>query len=265
MDILRAIILGIVQGITEFLPISSSGHLEIAKFILDDQSMAQDSLLMTVVLHAATALSTLVLFHKEVGQILRGLFRFQWNDEAAYTVKILLSMVPAVAVGLIFEDAIERLFDQQLLLVGLMLIVTGLLLLYADRARDRHKSVSFGEALGIGVAQAVAILPGISRSGATISASLLFGIKREDAARFSFLMVVPLILGTIGKDVMEGDLAATSMSWLTLTAGFVAEFITGYLACKLMISVVKRSKLRYFSIYCFGVAAIAIGLYWFMQ
>ncbi len=265
MDILRAIILGIVQGITEFLPISSSGHLEIAKFILDDQSMAQDSLLMTVVLHAATAMSTLVLFRQDVGRILRGLFQFRWNEETAYTLKIVLSMVPAVIIGLAFEEAIESLFDKQLLLVGLMLVATGILLLYADRARDRNRSVSFGEALGIGVAQAVAILPGISRSGATISASLLFGVKREEAARFSFLMVVPLILGKIAKDILEGDMAQTGLAWPTLAAGFAAAFITGYLACRLMIRVVKRSKLKYFSIYCFGVAAISIGLYVFMQ
>ena len=194
-DIIRSIVLGIIQGLTEFLPVSSSGHLELAKYFLNDDSLAEESLMMTVVLHAATALSTLLIFRKDVVEIFRGLFRFKWNDEVQFSLKIILSMVPAVLIGILFEEQIEQLFSRQILLVGLMLIVTGLLLFLADRAKRSDKKVNYLHAIIIGISQAIAILPGISRSGATISTSVLLGIDREKAARFSFLMVVPLILG----------------------------------------------------------------------
>ena len=264
-EILRAIILGIIQGLTEFLPVSSSGHLEIAKYVMQDQSIAEQSMLMTVVLHFATALSTIVVFRKEIGEIFRGLLEFQNNEAFRFSLKIVLSMIPAALVGILFEAQIEELFAQQLLLVGLMLIVTGILLFLADRAKDTSKAVSYPNALLIGIAQAIAILPGISRSGATISTSVLLGIDRERAARFSFLMVVPLIFGKIAKDLLEGDFALASSSSLPMMAGFVAAFFTGLLACTWMIQLVKRSKLYYFSIYCFIVAALAIAkaLGWF--
>jgi undecaprenyl-diphosphatase len=257
-EVIRAVILGVIQGLTEFLPVSSSGHLELAKFFLGDTSVGEESLLMTVMLHAATALGTLVVFRREVLDILRGLFQFKWNEQTIYSLKIILSMIPAAVVGLLLEEQIEGLFNQRILLVAGMLVITGLLLFLADRAKHTDKSVSYTNAFVIGIAQAIAILPGISRSGATISTSVLLGIDRERAARFSFLMVVPLILGKMAKDLMDGELSAASVDMLPLMAGFVAAFFTGILACVWMINLVKNSKLTYFSIYCFIVATLAV-------
>jgi undecaprenyl-diphosphatase len=259
MDILEAIILGIVQGLTEFLPVSSSGHLELAKAILGDTSVPEESLTFTVVLHFATALSTLVIFRKEVAEILKGLLQFKWNDELKFSLKIIISMIPAVAVGLLFEEELESFFGGKILLVGVMLLVTALLLLLADKAKNTDKEVSFSNSVVIGISQAIAMLPGISRSGATISTSVLLGIDRTRAARFSFLMVVPLIFGKIGKDVLGGDLNFQSSEMISITAGFIAAFLSGLLACKWMIALVKKSKLSYFSIYCAVVGVIAIG------
>jgi len=253
-----AIVLGIVQGLTEFLPVSSSGHLEIAKYLLNDPSVGEQSMLMTVVLHFATALSTIVVFRKEVEEIIRGLFQFEWNDEAAFSVKIIISMFPAVFVGLLFESQIEALFNRQLLLVGVMLIVTGLLLFLADRAKSTRKDVSFMNAVIIGLAQAIAIMPGISRSGATISTSVLLGVDREKAARFSFLMVVPLIFGKIAKDLLDGEFAIGAVDAIPLLAGFAASYLTGLVACLWMIRLVRKAKLSAFAFYCFAVAAWAI-------
>ena len=258
MTIIEAIILGIVQGLTEFLPVSSSGHLEITKTILGDNSVPQESLMMTVVLHAATAFSTIVIFRKEITEIITGLFQFKNNDQFQYSLKIVLSMIPAAAVGVLFEDQIDQLFGGQIMLVGFMLLLTGALLFLADKAKSTLKPVNFKNAFIIGIAQAIAILPGISRSGATISTSVLLGIDRERAARFSFLMVVPLILGKMAKDILSGDLAAAQTDNTLLIAGFAAAFIAGLFACKWMIALVKRSQLKYFSFYCFLVGSGAI-------
>ncbi len=261
-ELLIAVILGIVQGLTEFLPVSSSGHLELAKFLLGDQSLPEQSLMMTVIVHFGTALSTLVVFRKDVWQILRSFSFTRLNEETSFTLKIILSMVPAVAVGLLFEDEIDALFDRQLLLVGICLLITAILLVLADLAKDTHKSVGFSAAFIIGISQAIAILPGISRSGATISTSVLLGVDRTKAARFSFLMVVPLIFGKIAKDLLSGDLAAAgNHHWPALLIGFFASFLTGILACKWMIQLVKNSKLKYFAIYCALVGMIAIVLF----
>ena len=259
-ELIKAIVLGIIQGLTEFLPVSSSGHLELAKYFLDYQNVGEESLLMTVVLHFATALSTLVILRKEVAQIFKGLFQFKWNEETRYSLKIIISMVPAALVGLLLENEIESMFNEQILLVSFCLIITGLLLFLADKAKTTDKGVSYKNSFVIGVAQAIAILPGISRSGATISTSVLLGIDREQAARFSFLMVVPLIFGKIAKDLLDGALMETANVW-PLTVGFFAAFLTGMLACKWMIQLVKNSKLVYFSIYCFIVAVLAIIFY----
>jgi undecaprenyl-diphosphatase len=258
MNSIEAIVLGIIQGLTEFLPVSSSGHLELAKAILGDNSVPKESLAFTVVLHFATALSTLVIFRKEVLQIFKGLFRFKWNEETKFSLNIIVSMIPAGLVGYYFNDELESLFDKQILLVGFMLFVTALLLLLADRAKDTTKKVSFFNAIVIGVSQAIAILPGISRSGATISTSVLLGIDRAKAARFSFLMVVPLIVGKMLKDISSGDFQTSSTETLPLLIGFVAAFVSGLLACKWMIALVKKSKLIYFSFYCAIVGLIAI-------
>ena len=217
-------------------------------------------MLMTVTLHAATALSTIVIFRKDILEIFQGLFQFKWNEETQYSLKIVLSMIPAAMVGLLFEDQIEALFNKNILLVGFMLIITGLLLFLADRAKLTDRKVGYGTALIVGIAQAIAILPGISRSGATISTSVLLHIDREKAARFSFLMVVPLILGKMAKDIMDGAFSTSGQDFLPLTLGFIAAFVTGLFACTWMIRLVKNSKLTYFSIYCFIVAAIAIAI-----
>ena len=258
MTTFEAIILGIIQGLTEFLPVSSSGHLELTKTILGDTSVPEESLLMTVVLHAATAFSTIAIFRKEIIELLVGLFQFKNNEQFRYSLKIVLSMIPAAAVGVLFEDQIDQLFGGQILLVGVMLLVTGSLLFLADKAKSTMKPVGFKSALLVGIAQAIAILPGISRSGATISTSVLLGIDRERAARFSFLMVVPLILGKMAKDILSGDLAAAQTDTTLLIVGFVAAFLSGLVACKWMIALVKRSQLTYFSIYCFVVGIGAI-------
>ena len=259
MDILEAIILGIIQGLTEFLPVSSSGHLELAKAILGDNSVPQESLTFTVVLHFATALSTLVIFRKEVAEIFKGLFQFQWNEQMQFSLKIIISMIPAVIIGLLFEEQLEAFFGGKILFVGAMLLITAVLLLLADRAKNTNKNVSYNNALIIGISQAIAMLPGISRSGATISTSVLLGVDRTKAARFSFLMVVPLIFGKIAKDILSGDINFSSTEFVPLSAGFIAAFIAGLLACSWMIALVKKSKLTYFSIYCAIVGLIAIS------
>ena len=247
MGLIEAIILGIVQGLTEFLPVSSSGHIEIAKVLLGISQ--EQNLLMTIVLHAATALSTIFVFREDIKEIIRGLLQFKWNKEFQFSLKIIISMIPATLIGLFFENEIELLFGGQILFVGCMLIVTGLLLFLADKAKNTNQNVNFFHALIIGISQAIAILPGVSRSGATISTSVLLGIDREKAARFSFLMVVPLILGKMGKDIISGDILIESATLMPLITGFTAAFITGLFACKWMIQLVKKSKLKYFSFY----------------
>lgn len=262
MSILEAIILGIIQGLTEFLPVSSSGHLELGKAILGDNSLPEESLLFTVVLHFATALSTVVVFRKEILEILKGLFPFQWNDQAQFSVKIILSMMPAAVIGVLFNDQIEALFSKQILLVGAMLVITGLLLFLADKAKNTDKNVTFTNAFIIGIAQAIAILPGISRSGATISTSVLLGIDREKAARFSFLMVVPLIFGKMAKDLLDGGITSSTIDIMPMALGAIAAFVAGLFACNWMIALVKKSQLKYFSYYCFaaGIAAVSYSL-----
>ena len=259
MGILEAIILGIIQGLTEFLPVSSSGHLELGKAILGNDQIASESLAFTVVVHFATAMSTLVIFRKDVTEILKGLFSGR-KEDVQFSGKIVLSMFPAAIVGVLFDEEIEALFSGQVLLVGAMLLITGLLLFLADRAKRTDKNVRFSDALIIGVSQAIAILPGISRSGATVSTAVLLGIDRERSARFSFLMVVPLIFGKMAKDLMDDALTFSGDSAIVYVAGFTAAFLSGLLACKWMISLVKNSKLRYFSYYCFAVGIIALML-----
>ncbi|MCL4113836.1 UNVERIFIED_CONTAM: hypothetical protein GTU68_041398 [Idotea baltica] len=253
----EAIILGIIQGLTEFLPVSSSGHLEIAKFILGDESTGEQSLLMTVVLHFATALATIFVFRKDIMDLLRGALSTRMNESNRYVLFIILSMIPATVVGLFFEDLIESMFGQNLFWVGLALIFTAVLLIIADRSTDTNKSVDAKSALLIGLAQAVAIIPGVSRSGATISTSVLLKIDRERAARFSFLMVVPLIFGKIAKDLMGGEMSSVD-NLAPMAIGFVAAFCTGIFACMWMISLVKKAELKYFGFYCAIVGLLCI-------
>jgi len=259
MEIINAIILGIIQGLTEFLPVSSSGHLEIAKAILGEGKVGEESLLMTVVLHFATALSTIIIFRKDLIEIFLGLFQFKNNEAFQFSLKIVLSMIPATLVGVFLNDEIEALFGGALTLVGSMLLITGLLLLLADRAKASEKQVEVNDAILVGISQAIAILPGISRSGATISTAVILGIDKEKAARFSFLMVVPLIFGKMAKDFFSGEISATDTNFLVLFIGFIFAFLTGMLACKWMIKLVKSSQLKYFAYYCFAIGSIVIA------
>ncbi|MGK0386106.1 MAG: undecaprenyl-diphosphatase [Patiriisocius sp.] len=263
MEALDAIILGVIQGFTEFLPVSSSGHLELGKAILGDNSIPEESLLFTVILHFATALSTIVVFRKDIVEIITSLLKFSWNEETKFVSKIVISMLPAVIIGLLFEEELEAFFGGNIAFVGAMLLVTALLLWLADRSKNTGKPVTFKNAFIIGVSQAIAMLPGISRSGATISTSVLLGNDKSKAARFSFLMVIPLIFGKIAKDLLGGELTSEATNFTTLGLGFVAAFLSGIIACTWMIQLVKKSKLSYFAIYCaiVGLIAIGFGLY----
>lgn len=258
MEAWESAVLGLVQGLTEFLPVSSSGHLELAKAILGDNSVPEESLLFTVILHFATALSTLVVFRKDVWVIVSGLLKFKWNEETRFSIKIIVSMIPAVIVGVLFEEQLESLFGRNIAFVGSMLLVTALLLWLTDRARNTGKPVSYKNSFIIGIAQAIAILPGISRSGATISTSVLVGNDKSKAARFSFLMVVPLIFGKIAKDIVSGDLSTETANLSVLGLGFIVAFVSGLFACTWMITLVRKSKLRWFALYCVVIGLTAI-------
>jgi len=265
MTIIEAIILGIVQGLTEFLPVSSSGHIELGTVLLGVQS--EDNLLFSVIVHCATALSTIVVFRKDIVEIIQGIFQFTWNEETAYVAKLVVSMLPVGFIGMFFKDEIEAFFGGNVLLVGLMLLVTGTLLATTYYAKKQAGQVTFPKALIIGLAQALAIMPGISRSGATIATALLVGVEKERAARFSFLMVLAPILGASLLEVLdylEQPTSTGSISGLALVLGFFAAFISGLLACQWMIAIVKRGKLIYFAIYCFVVGTIAIISTWFI-
>jgi len=256
MDWIEALILGILQGLTEFLPVSSSGHIEIGKVLLGIE--AQESLTFTVVVHGATVLSTLVVFRKDILRLITGLLSMSWNEETQYIAKIALSMLPVGIIGLFFKDYIESFFNGNLILVGSMLILTAILLAFTHFAKPTQKKLSFTNAFIIGVAQAIAVLPGISRAGSTIATALLLGVKKDEAARFSFLMVLVPIIGANVKDLLSGDLATTSVETLPLVIGFVAAFLTGLAACIWMINIVKRGKLIYFAAYCLLVGVLCI-------
>ena len=259
-EIIEAIVLGIVQGLTEFLPVSSSGHLEIAKYLFGNNAVAKQSLTTTIVLHFATALATIIVFRKDVLEILYKLFTKGWNPQKKFSLFVIISMIPAAIIGLFFDHMIEQFFDGNIVFVAFMLIITGILLFISERIPVNNKSLSPISALTIGISQAFALLPGISRSGATISTALLLGIEKEKAARFSFLMVVPLIFGKMLSDVLTGDFTANAPDMMYLVGGFIAAFVAGYAACTWMLQIVKRSKLKWFAFYCFGVAATILIL-----
>ncbi len=258
MSALETLILGIVQGLTEFLPVSSSGHLELVKAIFGSDYEQQQGLLVTITLHAATAFSTIFVFRKDIFMILSDLLRFKRGESLNFSLKIILSMIPAVIIGLFFEDFIASLFVGKIALVAVMLMITALLLFLADRVNENNKELNYSNTFYIGVIQAIAILPGISRSGATIALAVLLKIDRNKAARFSFLMVIPLILGSMAKSLMDGDLSQDSTALLPLLVGFVSAFITGVFACRWMVALVKKSQLKYFSFYCFALGALGI-------
>jgi len=259
MDWLQAFILGILQGLTEFLPVSSSGHLEIAKslFGIDPES----SFFFTIVVHGATVLSTIVVFRKEILSLIIGSLKFRMNEETIYTLKILLSMLPVMVVGLLLKDPIESLFNGNMLFIGSMLILTALLLAFAHFIKKRERQIGYKDAFIIGIAQAMAVIPGISRSGSTIATGLLIGNSKDEIARFSFLMVLGPVIGANLIEIMSGDASSSTAGWGVLLIGFLAAFISGYFACKWMISLVRRSKLIWFAVYCavIGILSIALG------
>jgi undecaprenyl-diphosphatase len=259
MNTVEALILGIIQGLTEFLPVSSSGHIELGKAILNIKTT--DNLLYSIVVHAATALSTIIVFRKTMYDLFRGLLEFKNNESLHYTLKIILSMIPVGVVGILFEEKLEVLFTGNVLLVGSMLIFTGLLLTFTYFSKNTTKNISYMRALIIGIAQAVAILPGISRSGSTISTALILGVDKEKATRFSFIMVLlPIIGATLLKlkDYLETPSLAGGISAYALIIGFLSAFISGLLACTWMIKIVKQGKLIYFAYYCFAIGFISI-------
>ena len=260
MTTLQSIVLGIVQGLTEFLPVSSSGHLMLASEILGTDLSAADDLTFSLTLHAATVLSTIVILWREVWRLIKGVFSRTFTEEQAYLIKIVISMVPIGIVGFCFKDYLEEAFSS-MLVVGIMLLITALLLTFAYKAKPRQKdSISYRDAAIIGVAQAFATMPGLSRSGTTIATGLLLGNKKESVAQFSFLMVLPPILGNALLDIIGGNFGG-GVEAVPLIAGFVAAFVTGCLACKFMIEMVKRGKLIWFAAYCAVVGVVAIVTY----
>jgi len=258
MTWLEALILGLVQGLTEFLPVSSSGHLEIGKVLLNIE--VKEDLVFTVMVHFATVLSTITVFYQDIRKLFAGLFRFQWNEETRYISKILISMVPVLIVGILFREEVESLFTGNLLLVGGALIVTALLLVSTQLVRPGTRKIPFLDAFLMGIAQAVATIPGISRSGATISTGLLLKNDRSEVAQFSFLMVLLPIIGAALLDMltMKSSTASAGISASSLIVGFVAAYLSGYLACRWMISLVKKGNLYWFAIYCAAVGIISI-------
>ena len=262
MSWFEALILGLLQGFTEYLPVSSSGHLEIGNALFG--TSGADNLMFGIVVHTATVLSTLVVLWPEISKLLGGFFRFTYNEETKYLMKIGVSMIPVLIVGLFFKDAVEKLFGNGLLLVGIMLVFTALLLTFSYVAKPRQReSISWWSAFIIGLSQAVAVLPGLSRSGATIATGLLLGNKKELVAKFSFLMVIIPILGEAALELISGDMAnTTGIPVLSLVIGFLAAFVSGLIACKWMIALVQKGKLIWFALYCalLGISTVVFSL-----
>ena len=262
MEWFEALILGLLQGLTEYLPVSSSGHLAIGSALFGIQG--EDNLTFTIAVHVATVLSTLVVLWKEIDWIFRGLFKFEMNAETKYVINILISMIPIGIVGVFFKDYVEEIFGSGLLIVGCMLLLTALLLTFSYYAKPRVKeNISMKDAFIIGLAQACAVIPGLSRSGTTIATGLLLGDNKAKLAQFSFLMVIPPILGEAlldGMKIVKGAASGTSdISVLSLVVGFLAACISGCVACQWMINIVKKGKLIYFAIYCAIAGAVTIA------
>lgn len=291
MSWLEALILGLVQGLTEFLPVSSSGHLAIGRELLGVE--ASGDLVFEVTVHAATVLATIVVFRKQIWRLLQGLFRFRLNDETDYILKICVSMIPVFVVGVFFKDYVEGLFGS-MMVVGMALVVTAMLLFFSDRFsfagkvnKEAHaptegiaaeaaqgepspcmpkadavalqrNGINWWQAFAVGIGQALAVIPGLSRSGTTISTGLICGVRRDVMAQFSFLMVLVPILGEAFLDVVGGDMAASSIGTLPLVIGFAAAFVSGLFACKVMISLVRRARLSWFALYCAVVGALVL-------
>lgn len=261
MDVIQAIILGIIQGLTEFLPVSSDGHLEIGKVLLNLKET--ENLSFTIAVHGATVLSTIVVFRKEIWDLIKGFFKFQMNEETDFIFKILVSMIPVGLVGFFLKDKVEALFVGNLFIVGIGLLISALFLSLSHFVkREVTRPISYLDSILIGVAQALAVFPGLSRSGATISTGLMAGKSKQDITRFSFLMVIIPILGMNFLELVGGELTSTQgIGFLQIAAGFISAFIAGYLACSWMISLVKKGKLIWFAIYCAIVGAISITVH----
>lgn len=269
MEWYEGIILGLIQGLTEFLPVSSSGHLVIGRELLGVE--ASEDLVFEVLVHAATVLSTIVVFRKQIWGLLKGFFKFKYNDETDYLLKIAVSMIPVFIVGVFFKDFVEGLFGS-LTAVGYALLVTALLLAFSDLAskpgkapllpagKEYRNGISYWQAFVVGLGQAIAVAPGLSRSGTTISTGLICGVKRDVMAQFSFLMVLVPILGEAFLDVVGGDFTASSVGALPLVLGFISAFVSGLFACKVMIALVKKAKLSWFALYC-AVVALCIFIF----
>lgn len=260
MSAFEAFILGLLQGLTEFLPVSSSGHLELGKALFGIE--AKNTLLFTVVVHGATVLSTIVVFRKDIWQLFTDSLSLKWNESMKYNVKLIISMVPVIFLGLFFKEEIEQFFEGRVVFVGSMLLITAALLASTYIRKKNTRNIGYLDGFIIGIAQAFAVLPGISRSGATISTGLLLGNKREQITRFSFLMVLIPIIGANAKDFYDVGLAGMEkIGFLPLAIGFITAFISGLLACKAMIGIVKRGGLVWFAVYCavLGVVAIVLG------
>jgi undecaprenyl-diphosphatase len=266
MDLLiKAIILGIIQGLTEFLPVSSSGHIELGKALFD-ADFKEDNLTFSIIVHAATVLSTIVVFRKDILSILQSLLKLKWNEDTRFALMIVISMIPVLIVGLFFKDFVESFFDGKIVFVGIMLLVTATLLLLTQVIKSNTKPIGPLNSIIVGVAQAIAVLPGISRSGATIATGLMLGIDKTKMARFSFLMVIPPIVGATLLDVkklMSSEAGDNGIEAIVLIGGFVAAFITGLFACSVMIKIVREGKIQYFAYYCILVGLIAISTQWF--
>lgn len=271
MDWWQALILGLVQGLTEFLPVSSSGHLIIFQHLTGTNVDPDSFLGFTVLVHFATVCSTLVVFWAAIWKLLKGLFRFRYNDETDYVAKIVVSMIPVMVVGLFFKDAVEDLFGEGLIVVGCCLLITALLLWLSDLfgsrkgAKEHRNGISFAQAFTVGIGQACAVAPGLSRSGTTIATGLLTGVRRDVMAQFSFLMVLVPIVGeqllSVLKSLHGGDpLFGPEVSALSLALGFVAAFLSGLFACRAMVALVRRAKLYWFSIYCVLAAVLCLFL-----
>lgn len=262
MEWFEALILGLLQGLTEYLPVSSSGHLAIGSALFGIEG--EENLAFTIVVHVATVFSTLVILWKEIDWIFKGLFKFQMNDETRYVINIIISMIPIGIVGVFFKDEVEAIFGSGLLVVGCCLVLTAVLLTFSYYYKPRQKAeISKKDAFIIGLAQACAVLPGLSRSGSTIATGLLLGDDKAKLAQFSFLMVIPPILGEAlldGMKLMKGEAIAGDIPTLSLIIGFAAAFVSGCLACKWMINIVKKGKLVYFGIYCAIAGALTLIL-----
>lgn len=262
MSWIEALILGIVQGLTEYLPVSSSGHLAIGSYLFGING--EDNLAFTVAVHVATVLSTLVVLWREIAWLFVGAAKCRMNEETRYLLNIIVSMIPVGIVGVFFKDYVEEVFGSGLLIVGLMLLLTAALLTFSYYAKPRRKQrISMLDAFIIGIAQACAVMPGLSRSGSTIATGLLLGNSKEKMAQFSFIMVIPPILGEALLDIVKatgGEAAFGGITPVALTVGFVAAFVSGWVACKWMINIVKRGKLIWFALYCAVIGVLTLVL-----